>query len=241
MHRKNIAIIPARGGSKRIPRKNIKEFCGKPIIAYSIEAALTSNLFEEVMVSTDDGSIAEIAKKYGARIPFMRSQENADDFATTFDVLKEVLLDYRKMNRQFEYGCCIYPTAPFVNSNLLQQAYIKIIEESFDTVFPVIQYTYSMWRSLKMEADKVSMWWPENLDKRSQDLPPSYHDAGQFYWFNIDKVQLTKALYSKNSGAVIIDDMQAHDIDTPADWDMAEFKYGYLQQQNAKTKSHIKG
>ena len=227
---KNIAIIPARGGSKRIPKKNIKEFCGKPIIAYSIEAALASELFEEVMVSTDDDAIASMALQYGAKVPFKRSEKNADDYSTTFDVLKEVLLQYKKTNQSFTYGCCIYPTAPFINSALLHEAFKKLINQNFDTVFPVVKYAYPMWRSLKLEDDKITMWWPENLNKRSQDLEASYHDAGQFYWFNIERILQTESLYTQNSGAIVIDDFHAQDIDTFQDWQMAELKYKYLQQ-----------
>jgi pseudaminic acid cytidylyltransferase len=224
----NIAIIPARGGSKRIPKKNIKEFCGKPVIAYSIETALSSKLFDEVMVSTDDEDIVEIAIQYGAKIPFIRSVENAGDHATTFNVLKEVLQNYKQLNRKFEYACCIYPTAPFVTNSLLDEAYKKLIEQDFDAVFPVVQYSYPIWRSLKVEDDKIGMWWPENINKRSQDLPPSYHDAGQFYWFNIEKILQAGSLFTANTGAVLTDELHAQDIDTLQDWELAEFKYRYL-------------
>jgi N-acylneuraminate cytidylyltransferase len=230
MLKNNIAIIPARGGSKRIPGKNIKEFCGKPVIAYSIEVALASKLFEEVMVSTDDDAIVKVALQYGANVPFKRSEKHADDYSTTFDVLKEVLLEYKKTNQNFKYGCCIYPTAPFINNALLHEAFKKLTEQNFDTVFPVVQYAYPMWRSLKLEDDKITMWWPENLNKRSQDLEASYHDAGQFYWFNIERILQTESLYTKNSGAVVIDDFHTQDIDTLQDWQMAELKYKYLQQ-----------
>jgi pseudaminic acid cytidylyltransferase len=228
----NIAIIPARGGSKRIPGKNSKSFCGKPIIAYSIEAALSSKLFDEVMVSTDDENIAALAKQYGVQVPFMRSEKNADDFATTFDVLKEVLEKYKQCGKTFEYACCIYPTAPFINSTLLQHAYKKLTEKDYDAVFPVVQYSYPIWRSLKIEEDKIKMWCPENLDKRSQDLPASYHDAGQFYWFNIERVLQAGTLFTGNSGAVIIDELHVQDIDTLQDWELAQIKYQYLHSKS---------
>jgi N-acylneuraminate cytidylyltransferase len=224
----NIAIIPARGGSKRIPQKNIRPFCGKPIIAYSIEAAIASNLFDEIMISTDDASIAETAMHYGGKVPFMRSSENANDYATTFDVLKEVLLQYKQVNKNFEYACCIYPTAPFVNNSLLNQAYKKLTEQDFDMVFPVVQYAYPIWRSLKLENDKISMWWPENVNKRSQDMPASYHDAGQFYWFNTAKILEAGILLTPNTGAVVTDELKVQDIDTLQDWQLAELKYKYL-------------
>ena len=225
-----IAIIPARGGSKRIPKKNIKEFCGKPVIAYSIEAAIASNLFTEVMVSTDDKIIADIAIQYGAKVPFMRSVKNADDYATTLDILKEVLNSYTKSNRNFMYGCCIYSTAPFITNSVLQATYKKLTEHNFDSVFPIVQYSSPIWRSLKIENNKVAMWWPENVNKRSQDLPAAYHDAGQFYWFNINKILEGNTLYTENSGAVIIDELHVQDIDTIQDWQMAELKYKNLQQ-----------
>lgn len=227
----NIAIIPARGGSKRIPKKNIKNFCGKPVIAYSIEAALTSELFDEVIVSTDDEEIAEVAKEYGAKVPFMRSEKNADDFATTVDVLKEVFQEYKKKNHQFEYGCCIYPTAPFINTELLNLAYKKLTRQNFDTVFPVVKYSYPIWRSLKIEDEKIEMWWPKNLNKRTQDLPASYHDAGQFYFFNVKKILSAGVLFTNNISAIVINEMQVQDVDTIEDWHIAELKYKFLQQK----------
>ncbi len=226
----NIAIITASGCMKRIPKKNIKEFCGEPVIAYSIQAALSSNLFNEVMVSTDDEEIAEVSKKYGAKVPFIRSTKNADDFATTMDVLKEVLHEYANLNKKFTSGCCIYPTAPFINDSLLKDAYKKLEEYNYDSVFPVVQYSYPIWRSLKMSDDKVSMYWPENANKRSQDLSLAYHDAGQFYWFKIDRIANMDSLFTENSGTVIIDGLHVQDIDTTQDWQLAELKYKLLQQ-----------
>lgn len=228
----NIAIIPARGGSKRIPKKNIKSFCGKPIIVYSIEVALASNLFDEVMVSTEDEEIAEISRKFGAKVPFMRSSKNADDYATTFEVLEEVLNKYAYLNKQFKFGCCIYPTAPFTSVTVLQQAYKKLTEQNFNTVFPIVKYAYTIWRSLKLQNEKTTMWFPENLHARSQDLPPAYHDAGQFYWFNTEKLLKEKSMFTNNSGAVTIDELHAQDIDNMQDWHMAELKYKYLLRQN---------
>ena len=226
-----IAIIPARGGSKRIPSKNIKIFCGKPIIAYSIEAALSSNLFDDVMISTDDEQIADTAKKYGAKVPFMRTEKNADDFATTFDVLKEVLENYLTQHRHFDYGCCLYATAPFIDADLLQQAFNKLVNQKFHSVFPVVKYSYPIWRSLKIQNEKCEMWWPENLNKRSQDLQPAYHDAGQFYFFNVEKILSTGALFTNNSSAIIIDETHVQDIDTLSDWEIAELKYRHQQQK----------
>ena len=227
---KNVAIIPARGGSKRIPRKNVKDFLGKPIIAYSIETALKSELFDEVMVSTDDKEIAGIAKKYGANIPFMRSKENADDYATTVDVLLEVLADYNKQNKAFNYGCCIYPTAPLLTQKELIKGYELLKEQSFDTVFPVVKFGNPILRSLKLEEGKVTMNWPEYIDTRSQDLPDSYHDAGQFYWFQTDELTEQKKLFTSNSGALILKEEQVQDIDTEQDWKLAELKVRLLNE-----------
>jgi pseudaminic acid cytidylyltransferase len=227
---KAIAIIPARGGSKRITRKNVKDFAGRPIIAYSIDLALNSGLFDEVMVSTDDEEIAEISKRYGAKLPFIRSLENATDFATTADVISEVLVKYQETNRAFDLGCCLYPTAPLLTEQTLRSAYTKIKSQNFDTVFPVVKYSYPIWRSLKMEDGHVHMNWPEHLTSRSQDLPASYHDAGQFYWFKVDRFLKQKSLFTQNSGAVELSEMEVQDIDSLTDWKLAELKYKILNQ-----------
>lgn len=224
----NVAIITARGGSKRIPRKNIKPFCGKPIIAYSIEAALKSNLFDEVMVSTDDEEIAEVAKKYGAKVPFMRSKKNADDFTGTVDVILEVLNDYNKLGVIFTYACCIYPTAPLIQNKHLTHAYEFLVNKKFETVFPVTAFSFPILRALRIDKNnRASMIWPENMAKRSQDLPPAYHDAGQFYWMNVSAIQTNKKLYADYSGVVILDDKEVQDIDNESDWKLAELKYQF--------------
>lgn len=219
-----LCIIPARGGSKRIPRKNIKNFLGKPIIAYSIEAALKSELFDEVMVSTDDDEIAEIAKKYGAKVPFLRSIQNANDFATTYDVIEEVLLEYQKKDKNFTQACCIYPCAPFVSTLKLEEAFGKM--NKFDTVFPVVKYGFPIQRAVKKsDNDKLVYFQPEFELSRSQDLESSYHDAGQFYWFNVEAMFLNKAIMTNNTGAVVLSEMEVQDIDTETDWKLAELKY----------------
>jgi len=221
----NLAIIPARGGSKRIPRKNVRDFLGKPIIAYSIETAFESGLFEEVMVSTDDDEIAEVAKKFGANVPFMRSKKNADDSATTVDVIYEVLQTYQQQGKNFENGCCIYPTAPLVKRTFLENAFERLVNKSYSTVFPVVEFSYPIQRSLKLnEKRKVEMIWPEHLETRSQDLPKAYHDAGQFYWFNVEEILKEKKLFGKNCGAVLLPSTSVQDIDTEEDWKLAEMK-----------------
>lgn len=224
---KNITIIPARGGSKRIPRKNIKDFLGKPIIAYSIEAALQSELFNEVMVSTDNEEIAEVAKKYGAKIPFMRSKKNADDFATTADVLIEVLTEYKKHNRDFEYMCCIYPTAPFVTDQKLIDSFNLMIEKGADSVIPVVKFSYPIQRAFRInDKNQLEYIWPENINKRSQDLEPFYHDAGQFYWYKVDSFLSKKSLDELVKIPFILKETEVQDIDNEEDWKIAKLKYG---------------
>ena len=225
----NLCIIPARGGSKRIPRKNIKLFLGKPIIAYSIKAAIQSGLFDEVMVSTDDKEIADIAKKYGAKVPFMRSEKNSDNFATTFDVIEEVISAYRKENIEFDNACCIYPCAPFAKSEKLEEAYGEFRKNKRDVVFPVIPYSFPIQRAIRINSNKVKIINVEFLNTRSQDLEQSYHDAGQFYFFNIQKVLENKSLLTGNTGAIIISEMEGQDIDNEIDWKLAELKYELLQ------------
>lgn len=223
---KNLAIIPARGGSKRIPKKNIKDFLGKPIIAYSIEAAFKSGLFEEVMVSTDDKEIVDIAIKYGAKIPFLRNEETADDYATLAEVINEVIENYKKQNFVFDNVCCILPTAPFVTSKNIGKAYQLLNKEQFDSVRPIVQFSYPIQRALRFDGNNVNMFNPEHLRTRSQDLEPTYHDAGQFYWFRFDT-----GLPGSKKGAIVIPDILVQDIDTLEDWEIAEFKYRFLQQK----------
>jgi N-acylneuraminate cytidylyltransferase len=221
----NIAIIPARGGSKRIPRKNIKDFLGKPIIAYSIEAALESKLFEEVMVSTDDEEIAQIARKYGANVPFLRSQENSNDFATTVDVLIEVIEDYKNLNKSFEVGCCIYPTAPYISAETLQKAFDLLQSQNLDSVYPVQKFSFPPQRGVVFQENRLRWQNPENAQVRSQDLLPLYHDAGQFYFFKTEKLLKNRSILTENTSGIVISEMDAHDIDTDEDWQVAEFKY----------------
>lgn len=221
----NIAIIPARGGSKRIARKNIKDFLGKPIIAYSIEAAMESGLFDEVMVSTDDNEIAEIAKKYGAKVPFLRSDKNANDYATTMEVIEEVLDSYNNiLNITFEKACCIYPTAPFIQIQHLKEGLSKLTKNNLTSVFPIVAFNYPVFRGIEIQKDgKVKMVWPEYLNSRSQDLKAIYHDAGQWYWFNTEKIG--ESLFTNNSSSIVLSEHEVQDIDTIIDWKIAEIKY----------------
>ena len=224
----NLCIIPARGGSKRIPRKNIKEFLGKPIIAYSIETALKTGLFDEVMVSTDDMEIAEVAKEFGAMIPFMRSAEAASDFASTADVLKEVLYKYKELGQEFDNFCCFYATAPLVQSKDIESAFERLQQSDFTCVYPVVQFSYPIWRCLDIAEDgTMKRHWPEYENSRSQDLPKEYHDTGTFYWYK------TKEWLTGNVkiGGIIVDETSIQDIDTETDWKLAELKYQLLYQE----------
>lgn len=223
----NICIIPARGGSKRIPKKNIKNFLGKPIIAYSIEAALTSGIFDEVMVSTDSEEIAMVAKQYGASVPFLRSVKNSDDFATTFDVIAEVLNQY---DHSFNNVCCFYPCAPFVSADILKKASEVLTKTDADTVMPIIPYGYPIQRALKLDDNKVSFISPENALTRSQDLTKSFHDAGQFYFSKVDRLLKSKRLITENTAGIEISELAAQDIDNEIDWSLAELKYQLLHK-----------
>ncbi|MDO1502191.1 pseudaminic acid cytidylyltransferase [Winogradskyella maritima] len=222
---KSLAIIPARGGSKRIPRKNIKNFLGKPIIAYSIETAIKSRLFDEVMVSTDDEEIARVASDYGASVPFFRSKENADDFSTTIDVITEVVNNYEDRGLTYENTCCLYACAPFITVGHLENA-LKILHlQSYDCIFPVSKYGHPIQRALRLNDDgRIEMISPQHMQTRTQDLENRYHDLGQFYFFKTQKIVSQKALWNDNTGFIEMSEMDCHDIDTEEDWKIAEFK-----------------
>ena len=229
---KSLAIITARGGSKRIPRKNIKDFLGKPIIAYSIEAAIESGVFDEVMVSTDDEEIAEIAKKYGAKVPFMRSEATSNDTATTNDVLMEVVNEYEKRGTKFDYCACLYPTAPFVTAEKLRKANKMLTESNVDTLIPVVSFSYPPKRALVIRDERLVFKYPEYMDSRSQDLEPEYHDIGQFYFFNVDAFKKNKKLMIGNILPLVVDEMEVQDIDNESDWKIAEIKYQKMMDTN---------
>lgn len=228
---KSVAIITARGGSKRIPRKNIKEFCGKPILAYSIEAALTSGIFDTVMVSTDDEEIAEIAKQYGAEVPFYRSEKTANDYATTNDVLLEVLEEYEKRGEHFDLACCIYPTAPFVTAQKLKAAVEQLNASDADTLIPVVAFSYPPQRAMIVKDGRLVFEYPRYLDSRSQDLEPHYHDVGQFYVFRTESFQKNRKLMIGNILPMVISEMEVQDIDNQTDWEIAEMKYRLMKKE----------
>lgn len=226
---KAIAIIPARGGSRRIPRKNIRPFLGRPIISYSIRLAINSGLFDEVMVSTDDSEIKRVAMEYGAAVPFFRSSKNSDDFATTADVILEVLGNYQKSGRNFDFACCIYPTAPLIQQKRLEEGVNLLIKQKRDVVFPVMRYSYPIQRALKFSDDKIMMIDKRNIRKRSQDLLDTFHDAGQFYWLRVESFLIKKNLITDNTGAIVISGVEGQDIDDIRDWELAELKYKLIQ------------
>lgn len=216
---KNLAIITARGGSKRIPRKNIKEFMGKPMIAYAIDACIKANIFDEIMVSTDDDEIASIAKNLGAKVPFMRSIKNSDDYATTNDVLIEVVDKYRSLGKNPSVICCVYPCVPFLNGDILRDAYDKFISSGADGLTPVVKFSFPIQRAFRIVDGFLRYNEPQNALKRSQDLEPMYHDAGMFYFHK------TSNINSDNIMPYIIDESLAQDIDTMDDWNMAQIKF----------------
>ncbi len=229
---KRVAIITARGGSKRIPRKNIKEFCGKPILAYSIEAALKSGMFDTVMVSTDDEEIAEIARKYGAEVPFFRSSYTSGDHATTNDVLLEVLGEYEYRGQKFDTACCLYPTAPFVTPERVAEA-VKLLEDSTaQTLIPVVCFSYPIQRSMVIRDERLVFAQPEYLDTRSQDLEKHYHDVGQFYVFRTEPFQKNRKLMVGDILPMELSELEVQDIDNLTDWALAEQKYTFLHHEN---------
>jgi N-acylneuraminate cytidylyltransferase len=225
----NIAIIPARGGSKRIPRKNIKLFCGKPILAYSILAAQKTQLFDRIIVSTDDREIADIALEWGADVPFMRPGTLSDDYATTIDVIKHALEWLNKNDRIYDHACCIYATAPFVRVSDLKKGYNLLKNESISFSFPVTTFPSSIFRALQLTPDnRLKMFQPEHLNTRTQDLLEAYHDVGQFYWGKASAFLKNASIFSEISSPIIIPRYLAQDIDTPEDWEQAELMYQAL-------------
>ena len=221
-----VAIIPARGGSKRIPQKNKKRFAGQPIIAYPIRVARESNLFQRIIVSTDDNEIAEIAQDRGAETPFIRPTELAGDFTPTAEVLIHSLKWLEDHGEPAHYFCCIYPTTPFLRGKDLKRGFELLRKERAITAFSVTTFGAPIFRALKIKDDgHLEMFWPEYRDTRSQDLPSAYHDAGQFYWGDTEKFLREKALYTRKSVPIILPKYLVHDIDTVEDWETAEKLY----------------
>ena len=226
-----VAIIPARGGSKRIPRKNIKDFFGKPMIAWSIEAALKSNCFDRIIVSTDDQEIAEIAKKYGAEVPFIRAAELSDDHAGTTPVIKQAIQWLTDNLQAPHLVCCIYATAPFVRANDIQRGLEQLEQSNAAYAFTVTSYAFPIQRAIKItENNTIEMFSPEHFQTRSQDLEEAYHDAGQFYWGKVDAWMSEKVIFGPESTPVILPRYRVQDIDTLEDWDRAEWLFKAMQQ-----------
>jgi len=234
IHNKVVAIISARGGSKRIPNKNIKLFAGQPIISYSIRVAQETGLFDRVIVSTDSPEIAAIAREYRAEVPFLRPAELANDFAGTAEVVCHAIEWLAQEGMQPKFICCIYATAPFIQASYLKQGYDKLVSSDATSVFSVTTYPYPIYRSLKItEKGCITMIWPDYENIRSQDLPEAYHDAGQFYWANTNKYLKGKALFAKDSLPVILPRYLVQDIDTAEDWETAEMMFATMK---AKTE-----
>ena len=225
MKTSNLCIIPARGGSKRIPKKNTKDFFGKPIISYAINTVQKTGIFEEIMVSTDDLQISQIALESGANVPFLRSSETSDDYATTADVILEVLHKYNNSGRYFDNICCLYPCTPLIEPKHINESFHVLQKSGFDSVIPVVLYDYPIQRALKSEDGKIKFYYPEFALTRSQDLEKSYHDAGQFYWLKTYIFNQKKSILTDNTGFLEMSSFDCQDIDNENDWKMAEIKY----------------
>lgn len=218
-----IAVIPARGGSKRIPRKNIKDFCGKPMIAWSIEVAKTSGLFNRIIVSTDDAEIAEVAKKCGAEVPFMRPDELANDYAGTTEVIAHATQWILDQGIEVSAVCCIYATAPFIQTSDLKRGWEALESADWAYAFTVTDFAAPVFRSFKQTADGgIEMFFPEHFSTRSQDLPIALHDAGQFCWGRPSAWVEGKRIFDRHSTPIVIPRWRVQDIDTQEDWVRAE-------------------
>ncbi len=224
-----LAVIPARGGSKRIPRKNIRDFAGRPILAWPIAAARDSGLFDTVMVSTEDDAIADAARAAGAEVPFLRSPATADDHSTLLDVLAEVVAAYRDQGRTFDTVCCLLATAALVTPEGLKHGHELFASGEFDSVFPVVRFGSPIQRALRRDAaGQTAMLAPEHYASRSQDLEPAYHDAGQFYWMSAAACLAKTPTFSGRAGSFVVDETAVQDIDTLTDWRLAELKFAML-------------
>lgn len=227
-----LAIIPARGGSKRIPRKNIKLFCGKPMIAWSIEAALQSACFDQVIVSTDDAEIAEVARQWGATVPFMRPAELSDDHTGTIPVIRHAIEWFNRQGQSVELACCLYATAPFVSAEDLRRGLDILQSKDCDYAFSVTSYAFPIQRAIRLNAEgRVEMFSPEHFNTRSQDLEEAFHDAGQFYWGSTEAWLQGKLIFSPDSLPVLLPRHRVQDIDTPEDWTRAEWLFRAMQAQ----------
>lgn len=227
-----VAIIPARGGSKRIPRKNVKDFCGKPMIAWSIEAAKASGCFDKIIVSTDDHEIARVAKEWGATVPFMRPEELSDDFTGTLPVIRHAVDWLNQYETPVEYACCLYATAPFVSAEDLKQGLQLIKDSGSSYAFSVTSYAFPIQRAIRITKNgRVAMFNPKHFQTRSQDLEEAWHDAGQFYWGTAEAWREERAIFGENSVPVKLPRHRVQDIDTPEDWNRAEWLFRAMQAE----------
>lgn len=225
-----VAVIPARGGSKRIPRKNIKEFCGKPMIAYSIEAAVKSGCFDIVVVSTDSTEIAEVAQAYGAEVPFIRPEELSNDHAGTIPVIQHAVDWLIEQGEDPVFVCCLYATAPFITPEAIKQGLQQLKDTNAAYAFSATSYAFPIQRAFKIKPSLgVEMFEPELFNTRSQDLEEAYHDAGQFYWGRVDAWQSEKTVFGADATPVILPRHRVQDIDTPEDWQRAELLFKAMQ------------
>lgn len=226
-----LCVIPARGGSKRIPRKNIKSFCGQAMIGYSIKAALDSQYFDQIIVSTDDAEIAEISKYFGASVPFVRPESLSNDYAGTTPVVKHAIEWFDDQDQSPSEVCCLYATAPFVTANTIKRSYDQMQHTQADYCFTVTSFAFPIQRAIKVTSEnRIEMFYPENFEIRSQDLEESYHDAGQFYWGKAESFRQKKPLFSKSSTPYILPRHLVQDVDTPEDWKRAELMYQVLKK-----------
>jgi pseudaminic acid cytidylyltransferase len=229
-----LAVIPARGGSKRIPRKNVKPFLGHPIIKYTIDAARAAGLFDEVMVSSDDPEILDLARSLGASVPFARSPATSGDMASTAAVILEVLDGYRQRGQEFDAVCCIYPTAPLVRVRRLIAAWALLNDTGADCALTVTRFSFPIWRALRIDDGRLRFEWPENAVRRSQDLPPAYHDCGQFYFLSVPAFREHQCLIMPHTVPLMVPESETQDIDTDEDWKLAEIKYAHMMARPAR-------
>ncbi|MDX2320732.1 MAG: pseudaminic acid cytidylyltransferase [Moritella sp.] len=225
-----VAMIPARGGSKRIPRKNIKLFHGKPMIAYSIEAAQKSGCFDKIIVSTDDQEIADVALAYGAEVPFLRPANISDDHATTMDVIQHTIQWFESQSMAVDLLCCIYATAPFILPGDLSAGLAAVSESNIDYAFSATSFAFPIQRAIALNGHgTVEMLQPEHLNTRSQDLAEAYHDAGQFYWGKVAAFKAGKVIFSSSAKAILLPRKRVQDVDTYEDWELAEALYAVMK------------
>lgn len=228
-----LCVIPARGGSKRITKKNIRQFCGQPVIAYSIQAAIASGCFDNIIVSTDDNEIAAVARQYDAEVPFQRPEAISDDFTTTNEVINHAIKWYLNKTEAVSFVCCIYATAPFITAETIREGYDKLISSNKSFSFTVTSFPFPIQRAVRINpGDEVEAIWPENISKRSQDLEETFHDAGQFYWGRSEDFIKNEVVLSTKSVAVYLPRHLVQDIDTLEDWYRAELMFQLVQQKN---------